>query len=123
MNDRGDGTPKGRLIPLGSFESGTHNVVVPAVAFARANAEFDRERAARELAAAKAEAEAPKARLQVVQTALSLINRVELRANQLFCLVGVGLISANSLPASDRLRPRLRSRSRARLPASEYSGP
>jgi hypothetical protein len=76
MNDRGDGTPKGRLILLGSFESGTHNVVVPAVAFARANAEFDRERAARELAAAKAEAEAPKARLQVVQTAR---NRGKLR--------------------------------------------
>jgi hypothetical protein len=49
---------------LGSYEGGTTNVVIPAAALARANAEFDAERAA------KARAE-QKAALAIMQAARS----------------------------------------------------
>jgi hypothetical protein len=55
MNDAGDGAPKGRLIPLGTFVDGipTHGIIPPE-AFARADAEAARERAAKALADEKA---------------------------------------------------------------------
>jgi hypothetical protein len=54
MNNAGDGTPKGRLIPLGTFEGGTTHVVIPRRAIDRANEVFDAERRQREANEAKA---------------------------------------------------------------------
>jgi hypothetical protein len=49
-----------RLIPLGSYESGSAHVIVPAPAIRKVEAVFDRERE-------KREREAAKAKLQIMQ--------------------------------------------------------
>jgi hypothetical protein len=54
MNDAGDGAPKGRLIPLGTFEGGLNHLIIPREAFVRADAEAERARAAKALADEKA---------------------------------------------------------------------
>jgi hypothetical protein len=53
-SDGGDGAPRGRLIPLGTFEGGLNHLIVPREAFVRADAEAARERAAKALADEKA---------------------------------------------------------------------